>query len=126
MPRDSQTKSSKIEQIKRSKKQEELSKRNELQEKIQNGDKLVVDFFANWCGPCLMMKPTFEKLTNENTTEIGMYTMDVDHNRELAIELGIRSVPTIKVFNGGGVVGTKVGVLKEGEIKELMTELING
>jgi thioredoxin-like negative regulator of GroEL len=52
--------------------------------------------------------------------------MDVDHNRELAIELGIRSVPTIKVFNGGGVVETKVGVLKEGEIKELMTELING
>jgi thioredoxin-like negative regulator of GroEL len=55
-----------------------------------------------------------------------MFTMDVDQNRELAIELGIRSVPTIKVFNGGGVVGTKVGVLNEGQIKELVTELING
>jgi thioredoxin-like negative regulator of GroEL len=72
------------------------------------------------------MEYLHQKIKNENTTEIGMYTMDVDQNRELAIELGIRSVPTIKTFNGGGVVGTKVGVLKEGEIKELMTELING
>jgi thioredoxin 1 len=97
-----------------------------LREKINNGEKVIVDFHAIWCFPCKSMKPTFERLANENTTEIGMYTMDVDQNRELAIELGIRSVPTIKTFNGGGVVGTKVGVLKEGEIKELMTELING
>ena len=98
----------------------------QFEQKMKSGEKMVVEFWAPWCGPCKMMKPTFEKLTNENTTEIGMYTMDVDHNRELAIELGIRSVPTIKVFNGGGVVGTKVGVLNEGQIKELVTELING
>jgi thioredoxin-like negative regulator of GroEL len=72
------------------------------------------------------MKPTFEKLTNENTTEVGMFTMDVDTNRDLAVELGIRSVPTIKVFNGGGVIETKVGVLNEGQIKELVTGLLNG
>jgi thioredoxin-like negative regulator of GroEL len=52
--------------------------------------------------------------------------MDVDTNRDLAVELGIRSVPTIKVFNGGGVIGTKVGVLNEGQIKELVTGLLNG
>jgi thioredoxin 1 len=98
----------------------------ELREKIKNGEKVIVDFHATWCGPCKMMKPTFERLTNENTTNVGMFTMDVDTNRDLAIELGIRSVPTIKVFNGGGVVGTKVGVLNEGQIKELVTELING
>jgi thioredoxin-like negative regulator of GroEL len=72
------------------------------------------------------MKPTFEKLTNENTTEVGMFTMDVDTNRDLAVELGIRSVPTIKVFNSGGVIETKVGVLNEGQIKELVTGLLNG
>jgi thioredoxin 1 len=97
-----------------------------LREKIKNGEKVIVDFHATWCGPCKMMKPTFEKLTNENTTEVGMYTMDVDVNRDLAVELGIRSVPTIKVFNGGGVVDTKVGVLRENQIKELVSELING
>jgi len=97
-----------------------------LREKIKNGEKVIVDFHATWCFPCKSMKPTFEKLTNENTTNVGMFTMDVDQNRELAIELGIRSVPTIKVFNGGGVVDTKVGVLNEGQIKELVSELING
>ena len=98
----------------------------ELQEKIKNGEKVIVDFHAQWCGPCKMMKPTFEKLTTENTSEVQMYTMDVDLNREIAISLGIRSVPTIKVFNGGEVVETKVGVLSEGQIKDLVTELING
>jgi thioredoxin 1 len=98
----------------------------ELREKIKNGEKVIVDFHATWCGPCKMMKPTFEKLTNENTTEVGMFTMDVDTNRDLAVELGIRSVPTIKVFNGGGVVDTKVGVLREGQIKDLVTGLLNG
>lgn len=99
---------------------------SELREKISNGEKVIVDFHATWCGPCKMMKPTFEKLTTENTSEVGMYTMDVDINRDLAIELGIRSVPTIKVFNEGKVSSTKVGVLNEGQIKELVTELING
>jgi thioredoxin 1 len=98
----------------------------ELREKINKGEKVIVDFHATWCGPCKMMKPTFERLTNENTTEVGMFTMDVDANRELAIELGIRSVPTIKVFNEGKIKETKVGVLSEGQIKELVTDLING
>jgi thioredoxin 1 len=98
----------------------------QLKEKIKNGDKVVIDFSTNWCGPCKIMKPTFEKLANENTTEVGMYTMDVDLNREVAMSLGIRSVPTIKVFNAGQIVETKVGVLNEGQIKGLITGLING
>ena len=98
----------------------------ELQKKINNGEKIIVDFHATWCGPCKMMKPTFEKLTTENTSEVQMYTMDVDLNRDVAISLGIRSVPTIKVFNAGQIVETKVGVLSEGQIKGLITELING
>jgi len=98
----------------------------DLQQKINNGEKVIVDFHARWCRPCGVMKPIFEKLTTENTSEVQMYTMDVDLNREIVISLGIRSVPTIKVFNGGEVVETKVGVLSEGQIKGLVTELING
>ena len=71
----------------------------ELQKKINNGEKIMVEFWAEWCGPCKMMKPIFEKVSTDNSSEVQMYTMDVDLNREIAISLGIRSVPTIKVFN---------------------------
>jgi thioredoxin 1 len=96
----------------------------ELQEKIKNGDKVIVEFWGTWCNPCLMMKPTFEKVANENTSDVQMYTMDIDNNREFVSSLGIRSIPTIKVFNGGEVTDTKVGVLQEQGIKELVTNLL--
>jgi thioredoxin 1 len=98
----------------------------ELQQKINNGEKIIVDFHAVWCGPCRMMKPSFEKVANENKSEVQMYTMNVDLNREVAMALGVRSIPTIKVFNGGDVVDTKVGVLSEDNINSLLKELING
>jgi thioredoxin 1 len=72
------------------------------------------------------LKPIFEKVSSENTTDVQMYTVDVDDNRDLAVSLGVRSVPTIKVFNNGNVVSTKVGVLQENELKLMVKELING
>jgi thioredoxin 1 len=101
----------------------------ELQEKIKNGEKLIVDFWAKFCGPCKVMKPIFEKVSDElrsNDSEVQLYTLDVEENRDLAVELGIRAVPTIKIFNDGNVIETKVGALNEGQIKELVNELING
>jgi len=99
----------------------------DLKEKIKNGEKLIVEFWAEWCGPCRVMKPIFEKVANSNENyDVKMYTMDIDLNKEVAIGFGVRSIPTIKVFNGGSVIGTKVGVLNETSIKDLVTELING
>ena len=96
----------------------------ELQEKIQNGDKLIIDFFANWCGPCLMMKPTFEKVANSNDTDVQMYTMDIEENKDYVMSLGIKSIPTIKTFNNNELVETKVGVLNENQIKDLVENLL--
>jgi thioredoxin 1 len=98
----------------------------ELQEKIKNGEKIVVEFWAEWCGPCKMMKPVFERVAKANTTEVQMYTMNVDTNKAAAAGLGIRSIPTIKVFNSGEVVVTKVGALNENQINEMIGELIHG
>jgi thioredoxin 1 len=98
----------------------------ELQKKINNGEKIILKLGATWCGPCKMLNPIFEKVSKENTTEVQMYAMDVDLNREIAMSLGVRSVPTIKVFDGGNVINTKVGVLYEEQIKELVQELTNG
>lgn len=99
---------------------------SELITKITNGEKVIVEMYATWCGPCKMLKPIFEKVAKENTSDVQMYTLDVDKNRNFAMKYGVRSVPTIKSFNVGEVVHTKVGVLIEGQIKELVTELING
>lgn len=97
----------------------------ELQKKISNGEKIVVEFWADWCGPCKMMKPIFEKVASTNESEVKMYTLNIDNNREVAVSLGIRSIPTVKMFNSGGVVDTKVGLINEEQIKELVKQLIN-
>lgn len=96
----------------------------DLQEKIKNGEKVIVEFFAEWCGPCLMMKPKFEKVAQENTTEVQLYTMNIEENKDYAVSLGIRSIPTVKVFNGGQLVETKVGVLNEDHIKGLVKSVL--
>lgn len=101
----------------------------ELKQKIENGEKLVVDFYGVWCGPCKVMKPAFEKLAeqyrNENS-EVQLYTMDVDKNKELAASLGIRAIPTVKTFSGGKEVFSQPGMQMEGQIKQLVDNLING
>ena len=96
----------------------------ELEEKIQNGEKVIVEMWAPWCGPCRMMKPVFEKVAENNNTDVQMYTMNIDENQSVARDYGVRSIPTIKVFNNGNVVETKVGVLNENSIKEMVTELL--
>jgi thioredoxin 1 len=98
----------------------------DLQQKINNGEKLMVEFWADWCGPCKMMKPIFERVSQSNESEVQMYTLNIDNNREVAVSLGIRSIPTIKMFNSGEVIETKVGLMNESQIKDMVTELING
>jgi thioredoxin 1 len=96
----------------------------QLKEKIQNGDKVIVDFWAPWCGPCRMVKPLFEKVSNDVNTQ--MYTMNVDENREMAIELGIRSIPTIKAFSNGSEVNTHTGIITENQLISMAENLLNG
>ena len=98
----------------------------ELQQKINKGEKLMVEFWAEWCGPCKVMKPIFEKVASSNQSDVQMYTLNIDNNREVAVSLGIRSIPTVKMFDAGQTVQTKVGLLSENQINELVKELING
>jgi thioredoxin 1 len=96
----------------------------ELREKIDSGEKMIVDFWAPWCGPCKMMKPIFERVAE--TSDVPMYTINVDENREIALELGVRAIPTIKTFNEGGEVSSKAGLLQESQLKDLINTLTNG
>jgi thioredoxin len=99
-----------------------------LQEKINDGGKLIIDFWAPWCRPCGVMKPIFEKVSedyrNENV-EVQLYTLNVEENKEFASSLGIRSIPTLKSFSGGKEVYSQPGMKTESQIKELVESLLN-
>ena len=96
----------------------------QLMEKINNGEKLIVDFWAPWCGPCKVMKPLFEKVAS--TTDVQMFTLNIEENKEVASSLGIRAIPTIKSFNDGKEVSNNVGMIQESRITQLVNNLING
>ena len=77
---------------------------------------VVVDFFANWCGPCKMLAPILEELDNE-MEEIKVVKVDIDQNPAIANHYGIQSIPTIKIFKNGKNVTTKVGFLPKGALE---------
>ena len=102
--------------------------KEELKQKIENGEKLVVDFWAPWCGPCKTMKPIFERVSEEyrdENSEVQLYTLNVEENKEFAAELGIRAIPTVKTFSNGEQKFSSPGMLAEAKIKELASELLN-
>jgi thioredoxin 1 len=98
----------------------------ELKKKIENGEKVLVDFFASWCGPCKVMKPWFEKVAEDMNAKDGtkLYLFNIENDKEFAVnELGIRSVPTIKGFNEGKEVYHNVGVLRMEQLQEVAQSL---
>ena len=96
----------------------------ELKSKIEAGESVMVAFTAQWCGPCKIYKPTFQKLSE--SVDVPMYIMDVEENGEFAVELGIRAVPTTKAFNNGGEVFSRPSMMSENELKTVINNLING
>ena len=99
----------------------------ELQKKIETGEKLLIDFYTSWCGPCRAMKPMFEQASKNllgESADVKLYTMNIEEDKEYAInELGIRSVPTIKGFAGGDEVYHSTGVLRTEQIMEVAKKL---
>ncbi len=81
---------------------------NEFKESIKDG-KVVVDLFATWCGPCKMLSPILDEISEEITTT-KFFKIDVDENEDIAREYNVMSIPTVLVFENGNLVNTIVGL----------------
>ncbi len=82
-----------------------------FEEAVLNSDTpIVVDFWAEWCGPCKMIAPTLEQLADENVGKFKVGKLNVDDNRETAMKYGIRSIPTLLVIKEGDVAEQIIGV----------------
>lgn len=93
----------------------------ELQEKIRNGDVFLLDLFATWCGPCRVLLKNLENLSSsDEELPMEIYSFDVDSDRKLVTELGLRSVPTVKIFKNSKEIYSKSGVQSSEQIKSLM------
>lgn len=69
----------------------------------------VVDFWAEWCGPCKMIGPSLEELSDEMAGKVKITKLNIDENPDLAAQFGVRSIPTLLIFKGGEPVGMQVG-----------------
>ena len=78
-------------------------------EVLESAEPVVVDFWAEWCGPCKMIAPSLEEISSEMAGKIKVVKLNIDENPDLAAQYGVRSIPTLAVFKGGEVADIKVG-----------------
>ena len=97
----------------------ELNSLNELNEVIKNNNKVLVDVYATWCGPCKMLSPIIDKISEEEKNVVVLKT-DIDENEDIAAAFGVEAIPTLLVFENGILKNKNVGFIPEARVKELL------
>ena len=91
---------------------------------LQAEGPVLVDFWAEWCGPCKMIAPVLGEIAIEYGEKLKVCKMDVDANPDTAPKYGIRGIPTLILFNNGDVAGTKVGAVSKSQLAEFIDSAI--
>ncbi|PHP69176.1 thioredoxin [Zhengella mangrovi] len=86
-----------------------IDKSNFQADVLGSAEPVVVDFWAEWCGPCKMIAPALDEIAGEMAGKIKIAKVNIDENPELAAQYGVRSIPTLMIFKGGEVADMKVG-----------------
>jgi thioredoxin 1 len=83
---------------------------------LQSQTPVLVDYWAEWCGPCKMIAPILDETAKELGSRLQIAKMNVDENREVPAKFGIRGIPTLMIFKGGQLAATKVGALSKAQL----------
>jgi len=85
-------------------------------EVLQSDKPVLVDYWAEWCGPCKMIAPILDEVSKDYDGRLQVAKMNVDENREIPGKYGIRGIPTLMLFKGGELAATKVGALNKSQL----------
>ena len=97
----------------------EVNGLNELDVLVKNNNKVLIDLYATWCGPCRMLSPIVDKVS-EDCNDVLVLKTDIDENPDIANEFGVEAIPTLLIFENGKLKNKNVGFIPEAKIKELL------
>lgn len=93
-------------------------------EVVKSSEPVVVDFYADWCGPCKIIEPVIHKLSEEYSGKVKFVKVDTDANQELAMQFGIMSIPTVMFFSKGKVQDIVIGAVPAAVLKTKLENLV--
>ncbi len=103
----------------------EITDANFEQEVVNSDVPVLIDFWAVWCGPCKVIAPVVEEIASEYEGKLKVGKLDVDNNPNTAVKYGVRSIPTLLIFNDGQVSDQLIGALPKAQIVDRLEKVVS-